>query len=49
MLGKLETIINNDEEVFSWDRNNKSPKKVAENFEEYICNEIVQGRKVWEE
>lgn len=36
-------------EVFSWDKNNKKPKKVADNFEEYICNEIVQAREEWEE
>lgn len=36
-------------EVFSWDRNNKKPKKVADSFEEYICNEIAQAREEWEE
>lgn len=36
-------------EVFSWDKHNRKPKKVADNFEEYICNEIVQAREEWEE
>lgn len=38
-----------DGEVFSWDIHNKQPEKVAENFEEYICKEIVQAREEWEE